>query len=366
MEPWQPLQAGDPDECGGFRLTHRLGQGGFGVVYLGSRRDIGDPAAVKIFKPDYAKSSIWRQRFLREIEAIRKMAGVHTAALLDADGSGDPAWLATRYLHAPSLDRLIGGGFGYFDELCGWWLAAGLGEALTEIHAKGILHRDLKPQNILVDQTGLKIIDFGISKFTEEPGITMDASFFGSRQFTANEHILDPRKATEESDVFSLGSVVVYAMIGQTPFHGIDESQRIRGCEPNLDGLPDGMRSWVKKLLSSEPKERPTAMTVFREAFDKLADYAVPLTSESGLPLLSEIRDYIDQWTLQPVPMPDRALVMTGSPSSGTDSSGSSPGAGKSPGVEPPPGRPPKPEFGDVWLARWHEAAEHRRGSYGR
>src|SRR6478735_7062441 len=82
MEPWQPLQAGDPDECGGFRLTHRLGQGGFGVVYLGSRRDIGDPAAVKIFKPDYAKSSIWRQRFLREIEAIRKMAGVHTAALL--------------------------------------------------------------------------------------------------------------------------------------------------------------------------------------------------------------------------------------------------------------------------------------------
>ncbi|GAA3572639.1 hypothetical protein GCM10022419_061940 [Nonomuraea rosea] len=366
MEPWQPLQAGDPDECGGFSLTHRLGQGGFGVVYLGSRHDIGGPAAVKIFKQDYARSSIWRQRFLREIEAIKKMAGVHTAALLDADGSGDPAWLATRYLHAPSLDRLIGGGFGYFDELCGWWLAAGLGEALTEIHAKGILHRDLKPQNILVDQTGLKIIDFGISKFTEGPGITMDASFFGSRQFTANEHILDPRKATEESDVFSLGSVVVYAMIGQTPFHGIDDGQRIRGCEPNLDGLSDGMRSWVKKLLASEPKGRPTAMTVFREAFDKLADYAVPLTSESGLPLLPEIRDYIDQWTLQPVPMPDRVLVTTVSSSSGRGSAGGLPEPGKPPGSKPPPGGLPKPEFDDVWLARWHGAAEHRRGSYGR
>lgn len=104
MVPWQPLRADDPTECGGFRLTHRLGQGGFGTVYLGFRSDIDEPAAVKIFSSQYASSHLWRQRFRREIELIKTMAGLHTAALLDSGGEDEPPWLATRYVHAPSLD----------------------------------------------------------------------------------------------------------------------------------------------------------------------------------------------------------------------------------------------------------------------
>jgi serine/threonine protein kinase len=107
MTPWQPLRDNDPTECGGFRLTHLLGEGGFGTVFLGFRPDIPDAAAVKIFKAEYGSSDVWRQRFCREIKLIEKMAGVHTADLFDSGGQDSPPWLAMRYVHAPPLNRLV-------------------------------------------------------------------------------------------------------------------------------------------------------------------------------------------------------------------------------------------------------------------
>ncbi|MGH3712911.1 MAG: serine/threonine protein kinase [Micromonosporaceae bacterium] len=367
MGPWQPLHTGDPEHCGGFRLTHRLGDGGFGTVFLGFRPDVSVPVAVKVFRSEYAGSELWRRRFLREIELIKEMAGVHTAALVDSGGRDTPPWLATRYVHAPSLDRLVHL-YGAFDHLCAWWLATGIGEALAEIHAKGILHRDLKPQNILVEQTGVKIIDFGISRFTSGPGLTADSTFFGTHQYTANEHLLDPREASEKSDVFALGAVLVYATTGRTPFQGIPPSERLAGRPPNLDGVPDELYDLVESCLATNAEHRPTALTVFRTALGHLADFAVPLASETGLPLPPEIRDFLDEWRAVPIPVPELAVAASGSAelgSTGSPRSGGASATGPARTPEARPGKRPNPAFDAAWLSRWRSAAERRRDRYG-
>jgi serine/threonine protein kinase len=357
MAPWQPLGEEDPRTCGGFHLANLLGDGGFGRVFLGFRSDIDGPVAVKIFKPEFASSKKWRERFLREIRAIEAMGGMHTAALIDAGSGDDPPWLAMRYVHAPSLDKVIYQ-YGPFDQLGAWWLATSLGEALAEIHAKGILHRDLKPQNILIERTGVKVIDFGISRFVDGSRVTTDSSFFGTRQFAPNEHLLDPRDATEKSDVFALGMVLAYAMTCRTPFHDRTDSERLMGCPPDLDGVPDELYELVESCLAIQPERRPTAMAVFRAALGHLTDFAVPLASEPGLPLPPEIRDFIDAWTAEPVPAPD-LVVATSS------SAPSVPGGG---GSIPPaePVRSSRATFDPTWLSKWHDAAKQRRDRYGK
>ncbi|GAB3863907.1 hypothetical protein GCM10029963_73430 [Micromonospora andamanensis] len=104
MVPWRPRDAGDPDECGGFRLTHRIGSGGFGTVFLGFRADIKLPAAVKIFTSPKVTAPAWRERFRREIKLIEQMAGVHTAELLDSGGEDDPrGWPLATSMRRPSI-----------------------------------------------------------------------------------------------------------------------------------------------------------------------------------------------------------------------------------------------------------------------
>lgn len=360
MGSWQPLGATDPTACGGFRLTHRLGEGGFGAVYLAYRADVAGPAAVKIFKSDYAADSAWRQRFRREIEAIRLMAGIHTAALIAEGGSDDPLWLATRYVHAPSLDKLIEK-YGPFDQLGAWWLAGALSEALIEIHAKGILHRDLKPQNIMVEEAGLRVIDFGISRLASASSVTTSEKFFGTAAYAAMEHLEDPRRATEKSDIFALGAVLGYATTGQSPYGEFSYSKRLRfNPPPKLDGVPDQLVDLVHHCLQDEPQQRPTASEVLTLALDQLANYGVPLVSQSGIPLPAEIRDFVEAWAEEPIPAP--TLITTGAgrtPDRTPDSSGISP----RPGTDRP--SVPKAGFDTSWRRRWNDGLDKRRRQYG-
>jgi serine/threonine protein kinase len=280
--------------------------------------------------------------------------------LLDSGDTDDPPWLATRYVHAPPLDRLVRQ-YGAFDELPAWWLAASLGEALAEIHAKGILHRDLKPQNVLVERTGIKVIDFGISRFSSGSEITDTAERFGSFPYCANEHLLDVRNATAESDVFALGATLVWATTLRTPFEGMPVHDRLAGAPPSLHGVPAALVDLVGACLALNPADRPTALQVFQRALGRLTDQAVPLARGSGLPLPPEVQDFVEAWEAEPIPEPDLALVTTGSGTSGEAAGEARAGGRSGAGGDQPPG-----VFGTDWRGRWHRAAEHRRESFGR
>ncbi|MGP3935326.1 serine/threonine protein kinase [Nonomuraea sp. KM88] len=368
MDPWQPLQAEDPSECGGFRLTHFLGRGGFGAVFLGFRPDVLGAAAVKIFKSDFTSSSTWLARFRREIEAVRDMGGVHTAGLLDAGADDDPPWIATRYVQAPSLYTLIRK-CGPVDSIGGWWLAAGLAEALTEIHAKGIVHRDLKPQNILIGTEGLHVIDFGISRYLGETGVTTAGTpFFGSRQFAAVEQLIDPRDADERTDIFALGGVLVYALTGRPPFVEVTDGQRRQGWSPDLDLMPDELYEMTEACLAFNPENRMRCSAVLTEAVDRLTDFAVPLVAETGPPLPNAHRALVDLWASAVLPEPpglptNGGVRLDTSSTSGPDggvlvSSGSGMGSGSGGGRA-------RQSYDSDWLQRWHGTAKRRRGEYG-
>ena len=157
-----PLKAGDPELVGGYRLLGRLGAGGMAQVFLGTSPG-GRKVAVKLIRPEYADDAEFRRRFAREIAAARQVGGFHTAAVVDADPDADPPWMVTAYIPGPSLSEAVGQN-GPLDQAQVRELGAALAEGLTAIHACGLIHRDLKPGNIILGPDGPRIIDFGVAR----------------------------------------------------------------------------------------------------------------------------------------------------------------------------------------------------------
>ena len=160
----EPLATDDPRQVGVFRLQSRLGAGGMGRVYLGYSPG-GRAVAVKIVHPELARDPEFMLRFRREVEAAEAVSGAYTAPVVGAGPDDSPPWLATAFVAGPSLDGLVERA-GPLPEAAVWRLAGGLTEALQAIHARGLVHRDLKPGNILIAVDGPRVIDFGISRAT--------------------------------------------------------------------------------------------------------------------------------------------------------------------------------------------------------
>ena len=143
-----PLRPDDPTRIGHYRLTARLGSGGMGVVYLGVAWD-GSPVAVKVLRPELAGDQEFRQRFGREVASLVRVKGACTVRVIEADSQSSTPFVVTEYAQGPSLSEHIDHR-GPVDPDMLYGLAAGLAEALTVIHAAGIMHRDLKPSNIIL------------------------------------------------------------------------------------------------------------------------------------------------------------------------------------------------------------------------
>ena len=253
------LQPGDPQLIGPYRLRGRLGAGGMGQVYLGLSPG-GRAAAVKVIRADLAQDPEFRARFRREIAVARKVSGLFTAPVIDADVDGPVPWLATAYVPGPSLADAVSE-HGPLPPHSVLALAKGLAEGLGAIHAAGVVHRDLKPANVLLAEDGPRVIDFGISRAVEASALTNTGLVVGSPGFMSPEQA-EGREVGPPSDIFSLGAVLAFAATGQGPF-GTGSTPalvyRVVHSLPNLDNLPAGIRPLVERCLAKDPAHRPTA-----------------------------------------------------------------------------------------------------------
>jgi serine/threonine protein kinase len=229
------LQPDDPREIGPYRLLGQLGCGGMGQVFLGLSPG-GRPIAVKVIRADLAADPEFRIRFSREVAAARKVSGVFTALVVDADLDGPVPWLATVFVAGPSLADAVSA-HGPLPGHTVMALAAGLAEGLSAIHAAGVVHGDLKPSNVLLAEDGPRVIDFGISQAAEAS--PQSSGYFGSPGFMSPEQALG-LDVGPTSDMFSLGAVLTFAATGQGPF-GVGSSAvlayRLVNTPPRLENL---------------------------------------------------------------------------------------------------------------------------------
>jgi serine/threonine protein kinase len=229
-----------------------------GQVFLGVSPG-GRPVAVKVVRPDFTNDAEYRQRFAREVEAARKVGGFHTAPVVDADPYASPPWMATGYIAGPSLQAVIRTS-GLLTIEAAAALGAALAEGLAAIHACGLVHRDLKPGNIIMADDGPRIIDFGIAHPSSATDLTTPGTLMGTYPFMSPEQMRTER-VTPASDVFALGCVLAYAVTGRPPFDAPTVAgimYRVLNSEPDVAGIERGpFRLWVEKCLSKEPESRP-------------------------------------------------------------------------------------------------------------
>jgi hypothetical protein len=230
-----------------------------GRVYLG-RSPGGRRVAIKVIRPELAEDADFRARFAREVSAARKVSGIFTSSVVDADLDGPVPWLATSYIAGPSLADAVAAR-GPLSEVVVLRLAAGLAEGLTVIHAAGVVHRDLKPSNVLLADDGPRLIDFGISRSMETSALTQTGTVVGSPGFMSPEQT-QGREVGPPSDIFSLGAVLTFAATGEGPFgHGTTVAllYRVVSSPPNTAGLPGALRILAEHCLAKDPSQRPTA-----------------------------------------------------------------------------------------------------------
>ncbi|GAB7184690.1 protein kinase [Kitasatospora sp. Ki12] len=256
----RPVQSASPappalGSLGRFRLTARLGQGGMGTVYLGLTPG-GRPVAVKVINPELAVDPGFRRRFAREVEAARTVGGFHTAPVVDADPHGDPPWLATEYIPGPSLQEVLQR-HGAVPVRTLHALAAGIAEALAEIHGSGVIHRDLKPSNVIVSGTGPRLIDFGIAQLADGTQLTSTGFVIGTPGFVAPEQ-LSGAPVTSAVDLYAFGMVLCHAA-GAAPF------PQGTSLESALGMLPTQLAGIIARCLDHDPGRRPTASDVLRQ-----------------------------------------------------------------------------------------------------
>ncbi|MFE5935987.1 serine/threonine-protein kinase [Streptomyces sp. NPDC056470] len=261
----EPLNAEDPVSIGPFRLLGRLGAGGMGRVFL-ARSAGGRTVAVKVVHAELAARDEFRRRFAREVAALEQVGGTGTAPVLGSDTAAESPWVAVGYVPGPSLRAVVGDEFGPLPAATVRTLASGLARALTHVHTAGLVHRDLKPSNVLLTVDGPQIIDFGIARAVEtvtDGGLTSTGAVVGSPGFMSPEQVRG-EKLTAASDIFCLGSVLVYAATGQAPFGTADSGVhatmfRIAHDEPDLGDLPAELAGLVRACLAKDPAARPTA-----------------------------------------------------------------------------------------------------------
>jgi serine/threonine protein kinase len=262
----KPLVAGDPRTLGEYEIRGRIGSGGMGAVYLGAAQD-GRVLAIKVIHPERVGDQEFRTRFRREVAAATRVRSRQMAAVIDYDVEGPTPWLATEYVPGPTLAQVVAE-VGALPEPAVRELVAGLTRALDAIHAEGLVHRDVKPANVLLGPAGPCLLDLGIVADPDGTSLTTTGLQVGTPQYMSPEQSLG-EQITAATDIWSLGAVAYVAATGRPPF-GVGASaavgMRVVNDEPELETLPPGLRGLVGACLAKDPAARPTTPALLAAA----------------------------------------------------------------------------------------------------
>jgi|HubBroStandDraft_1064217.scaffolds.fasta_scaffold01620_3 serine/threonine protein kinase len=380
------VQDRTPERLGPYRVIKRLGEGGMGVVYLATDA-AGQSVAVKALHPGMAQEENARRRLGREVETMHRVRSPFVAQVLGADLDGDPPYIVTRYVPGLTLDAVIASG-GALSGGALKRLAYGLAQALAAVHAAGVVHRDLKPGNVMISDGEPVVIDFGIAQLAETTRLTLTGMFMGTPGYLAPE-VIEGKDSGPASDVHSWAATLAFAATGRPPFGtGSFEAIffRIMHGPADLDTLPLPLRSMVRRALARDPATRPSAAELVQWAAALDATALVPslagldgmasgsgasprtIADQSGLsswptstrPLLplspDDVRDLLPPVSYStPAALPagsglgqtGQAVAIPGSAlMPGNGASGNSAGGLSSYGLGvPPDGRPPAQQF---------------------
>ncbi|WP_326590402.1 serine/threonine-protein kinase [Streptomyces brevispora] len=314
------LRGGDPAEIGGYPLEARLGSGGMGTVFL-ARTSSGRPVAIKLIHQQFAGDDEFRIRFRQEVAAARRVSGAFTAAVVDAAPEAERPWMATTYIEGHTLAQHIATK-GPLNGAELRKLAIGLAEALRDIHRVGVVHRDLKPSNVVLSPEGPRVIDFGISRAVDQQTLTMTGRVIGTPPFMSPEQLQAPRGVGPRSDVFSLGTLLVYSSTGHGPFDADSPymtAYQVVHEEPSLDAVPPALRAVVESCLDKEPEGRPSADELLVLLRDLPVDLGGTETNGAGA---GRTRDMITQHHFATRDTPAPTAPATGPAGPGTGSTG--------------------------------------------
>ncbi len=271
------MRAHSGDErLGPYRLRERLGEGGMGVVYLADDPD-DRPVAVKVLRQGVPAEATARHRLAREVETMRLIHSPFVAEVVDADVEGSPPYIVTRYVAGRTLEDLVTAD-GPLTCAALARLASGLAAALTAVHAAGVVHRDLKPGNVMLVDGEPVVIDFGIAQALDSTRLTMTGMFMGTPGYLAPE-VIEGKPSGPAADVHSWAATIAYAATGRPPFgSGQFEAifYRIVNGQPELDCMPAPLLPIVLAALARDPSKRPCATD--------LAEMAAALNPEALVP----------------------------------------------------------------------------------
>ncbi|WP_318211639.1 serine/threonine-protein kinase [Streptomyces sp. SJL17-1] len=252
----EPLQGDDPRRLGAYRLIGRIGSGGMGRVYLG-RTVSGRLVAVKTLLAEGVPEESDRRRFAREVALARRVTGAFTVSVMDADAQAPRPWMATEYIPAPSLGELVREA-GPLPAPAVRWIAVGMAEALADLHRAGVVHRDVKPGNVLLPLSGPRLIDFGISHALD---LTRTTLTLGTMAFTSPEQARG-EASTVASDMYSMGATLLHLATSRSPYGPVNDAfrllARVQRAEVDDLHLPAELRDLVLPLLALSPADRPT------------------------------------------------------------------------------------------------------------